>query len=151
MISGVFIVCDSYRSLSSMANDQNTSLRPWFLDLVPLLVVLLIAAHVFALVLSSSPIFFLILFFCFFSCIARNSWSVSTLVTFRYTGFTDWRLRNSRRGERLTEELLDLMILNDEGWWTLIDLLRNYSPLLSYDTHYIVHRRWSYPWFYSNC
>ncbi|KAK9207758.1 hypothetical protein WN944_000104 [Citrus x changshan-huyou] len=32
-----------------MANEQQT-LRPWFLDLVPLIVVLLIAAHVFALV-----------------------------------------------------------------------------------------------------
>ncbi|ESR63474.1 hypothetical protein CICLE_v10010135mg [Citrus x clementina] len=32
-----------------MANEQPT-LRPWFLDLVPLIVVLLIAAHVFALV-----------------------------------------------------------------------------------------------------
>lgn len=29
---------------------SNTMLRPWFLDLVPLLVVLLIAAHVFTLV-----------------------------------------------------------------------------------------------------
>ncbi|KDO67367.1 hypothetical protein CISIN_1g044409mg [Citrus sinensis] len=38
------------RTLSiEMANEQPT-LRPWFLDLVPLIVVLLIAAHVFALV-----------------------------------------------------------------------------------------------------
>lgn len=39
-----------------MANEQPT-LRPWFLDLVPLIVVLLIAAHVFALVLSILSLF----------------------------------------------------------------------------------------------
>ncbi|XP_073050967.1 uncharacterized protein [Primulina eburnea] len=33
-----------------MANVPKTSIRPWFLELVPLLVVLLIAAHVIALV-----------------------------------------------------------------------------------------------------
>ncbi|GMY29127.1 Transmembrane protein [Fagus crenata] len=34
-----------------MANEQqSSSLRPWFLDVVPLMVVVLIAAHVFALV-----------------------------------------------------------------------------------------------------
>ncbi|KAL8499412.1 hypothetical protein ACS0TY_022402 [Phlomoides rotata] len=33
-----------------MANPKQASLRPWFLDLVPLMVVLLIVAHVTALV-----------------------------------------------------------------------------------------------------
>ncbi|KZV23954.1 hypothetical protein F511_26656 [Dorcoceras hygrometricum] len=33
-----------------MANVPRTSIRPWFLELVPLLVVILIAAHVIALV-----------------------------------------------------------------------------------------------------
>ncbi|KAL7112031.1 hypothetical protein ABFS83_05G128300 [Erythranthe nasuta] len=33
-----------------MANQQQASIRPWFLDIVPLVVVLLIVAHVLALV-----------------------------------------------------------------------------------------------------
>ncbi|PON94578.1 Transmembrane protein [Trema orientale] len=33
-----------------MANEQLSPARPWLLDAVPLMVVLLIAAHVFALV-----------------------------------------------------------------------------------------------------
>ncbi|KAL3818431.1 hypothetical protein ACJIZ3_004336 [Penstemon smallii] len=33
-----------------MANPQQTSIRPWFLELVPLIVVILIAAHVLALI-----------------------------------------------------------------------------------------------------
>ncbi|KAI3468385.1 hypothetical protein Pfo_025048 [Paulownia fortunei] len=33
-----------------MANPQQASIRPWFLELVPLMVVILIVAHVLALV-----------------------------------------------------------------------------------------------------
>ncbi|KAL3633419.1 hypothetical protein CASFOL_022181 [Castilleja foliolosa] len=33
-----------------MANSQQASLRPWFLELVPLVVVLLVVSHVIALV-----------------------------------------------------------------------------------------------------
>ncbi|KAG7037665.1 hypothetical protein SDJN02_01295, partial [Cucurbita argyrosperma subsp. argyrosperma] len=39
--------CD--RSLSVMANQQQVDSRPWILDLVPFIVVILIAAHVLAL------------------------------------------------------------------------------------------------------
>ena len=49
--------CD--RSLSVMANQQQVDSRPWILDLVPFIVVILIAAHVLALVLQSQlqPLF----------------------------------------------------------------------------------------------
>ncbi|KAG7020426.1 hypothetical protein SDJN02_17110 [Cucurbita argyrosperma subsp. argyrosperma] len=33
-----------------MANEQRSSIGPWFLEAIPLVIVLLIAAHVFALV-----------------------------------------------------------------------------------------------------
>ncbi|CAK9317557.1 unnamed protein product [Citrullus colocynthis] len=41
------------RSPSAMANQQQVDSRPWILDVVPFIVVILIAAHVLALVLKS--------------------------------------------------------------------------------------------------
>lgn len=73
------------RISSFMAKEQH--LRPWFLDLVPALVVFLAAAHVIALVLL--PVILLFFLFLFEYVLISNGWSLGAR---RVTGFTDWPL-----------------------------------------------------------
>lgn len=54
-----------------MANQQQISPRPWILEAVPLLVVILIAAHVLALVMISVHFFSVI--FCFSETLVKNN------------------------------------------------------------------------------
>ena len=87
-----------------MANEQRSSTGPWILEAMPFIVVLLIAAHVFALVLSNSDFCFV-----FLHCIqALYSVVCSFPLDFcRYIGFISWQPKNNLRGGRHTEILYD--------------------------------------------